>query len=149
MKMFFVAIGFCSLFFGSAYPQQAAVPSQAGARILAPFKREIAGAQCYSGSGKYAGDVGFGFPDRSTRALAFTIGPLRDGYSPGQENNKPYAGPGKYTNIGISGKAEDGKTLAGFGVVIVNADEQTGTFRLNDGSASGSWNCGRKLQATK
>ncbi len=149
MKMFFVVIGFCSLFVGGAYPGHAAVPSQAGARIEAPFKREIAGAQCYSGSGKYAGDVGFVFPDRSTRALAFTIGPLRDGYSPGQDRNKPYSGPGRYTNIGISGKAESGKTSAGFGVVTVNADEQTGTFRLNDGSASGSWNCGSKLNVTK
>src|SRR5690348_13135979 len=70
------------------------VLAQGGARIDKPFKRQVTGAQCYGGAGKYAGLVGFGFPDRSTRALAFTIGPLRDGLSPGQENNKPYSGPG-------------------------------------------------------
>jgi hypothetical protein len=145
MKNSLVAISFYCLLAGSAYSQQPA----AGARIDTPFKREIAGAQCYSGSGKYAGDVGFGFPDRSARALAFTIGPLRDGFSPGQENNKAYAGPGKYTNIGISGQAASGKTFVGFGVVTVNTDEQTGTFRLDNGSASGSWNCGSKLKITK
>jgi len=118
---------------------------QGGARIDKPFKRQVTGAQCYGGAGKYAGLVAFGFPDRSTRALAFTIGPLRDALSPGQENNKPYNGPENYTNIGISGKSEDGKTFVGYGTITINADEQTGTFKLDNGSASGTWNCGRKL----
>src|SRR5262249_22301823 len=84
--------------------------AQGGARIDKPFRRKVTGSQCYGGAGKYAGLVAFGFPDRTTRALAFTLGPLRDGFSLGQENNKPYSGPGNYTNIGISGKSEDGKT---------------------------------------
>jgi hypothetical protein len=118
---------------------------QGGARIDKPFKRQVTGAQCYGGAGKYAGLIAFGFPDRSTRALAFTLGPLRDGLSPGQENNKPYSGPGSYTNIGISGKSEDGKSFVGFGTITVNADEQTGTFKLDNGSASGIWDCGHQL----
>lgn len=121
---------------------------QAGARIDKPFKRQVNAAQCYSGAGKYAGVVGFGFPDRATRALAFTIGPLKDALSPGQENNKPYGGPGEYKNIGISGKSEDGKTFVGFGTVTVNADEQSGIFRLDNGSALGTWDCGHKLTRT-
>lgn len=122
--------------------------AQAGARIDKPFKRQVDGAQCYAGAGKYAGVVGFGFPDRASRALAFTIGPLKDALSPGQENNKPYSGPGEYKNIGIAGKAEDGKTFVGFGTVAVNPDEQSGTFKLDNGSASGTWDCGHKLTRT-
>ena len=122
--------------------------SSGGARIDKPFKRQVTGAQCYAGAGKYAGVVGFGFPDRSTRALAFTIGPLKDALSPGQENNKPYSGPGEYKKIGIAGKSEDGKTFVGFGTITVNADEQSGTFKLDNGSASGTWECGHKLTRT-
>ena len=121
---------------------------QGGARIDKPFKRQVTGAQSYAGAGKYAGVVGFGFPDRSTRAVAFTIGPLKDALSPGQENNKPYNGPGEYKNIGITGKSEDGKTFVGFGTITVNADEQSGTFKLDNGSSSGSWDCGHKLTRT-
>ena len=116
-----------------------------GARIDKPFKRQVGGAECYAGAGKYAGLIAFGFPDRSTRALAFTIGPLKDALSPGQENNKPYSGPENYNNIGISGKSQDGKTFVGFGTITVNADEQTGTFKLDNDSASGTWDCGHKL----
>jgi len=116
-----------------------------GARIDKPFKRQVSSAECYSGAGKYAGLIAFGFPDRSTRALAFTIGPLKDALSPGQENNKPYSGPGSYSNVGISGKSQEGKTFVGFGTITVNTDEQTGTFKLDNGSASGTWDCGHKL----
>jgi hypothetical protein len=119
--------------------------AQAGARIDKPFKRQVNGAECYSGAGKYAGLVAFGFPNRATRALAFSIGPLKDGLSPGQENNKPYSGPGDYPRIGITGKSEDGKTFVGFGTVTVNPDEQSGTFKLDNSSASGTWDCGHKL----
>src|SRR2546425_13050766 len=78
----------------------ASAPSSAGARIEKPFAIAVSGADCYMGSGKNAGDVAFGFPNRGPdAALKFTIGPLRDGFSPGQENNKPYSGPGDYPNI--------------------------------------------------
>ena len=121
---------------------------QGGARIDKPFKRQVNGAECYSGAGKYAGLVAFGFPNRATRALAFSIGPLKDALSPGQENNKPYSGPGEYKNVGIAGKSEDGKSFVGFGIITVDADEQSGTFRLDNGSASGTWDCGHKLTRT-
>ena len=118
-----------------------------GARIDKPFSLEITGAECYSGRGKNAGDVAFGFPNRvAETSLQFTIGPLRDGFSPGQENNKPYAGPGDYTNVGIVVKTAGRKPVIGYGVITVNADEQSGTFRLPGDSASGTWNCGHKLE---
>jgi hypothetical protein len=117
-----------------------------GARIDSPFRRQVSGAQCYSGTGKNAGDVAFGFPQRGpTAALTFTIGPLRDGASPGQENNQAYGGPGDYKNIGIFLQPENGKGVFGRGSIHVNADEQTGTFKLPDG-ASGVWDCGQKLR---
>ncbi len=119
---------------------------QGGARIDAPFRRQVRGAQCYSGTGKNAGDVAFGFPMRSspTTALTFTIGPLRDGNSPGQENNAPYTGPGDYKNIGILVQPEKGEPVFGPGTIHVNADEQTGTFKV--GGASGTWDCAQKLR---
>lgn len=128
---------------GSAAPTS----SLAGARVDKPFSLQISGAQCYSGKGNNAGDVAFGFPSRGAdSALKFTIGPLRDGLSPGQENNKRYAGPSDYPNVGIFLKAAGQKPLAGYAVITVNADEQSGTFRLPDGSASGTWDCGQKLE---
>jgi hypothetical protein len=124
-----------------------ATAAAAGARIDKPFALTVTGAECYSGSGKNAGDVAFGFPTRSPEAaLRFTIGPLRDGLSPGQENNKAYSGAGTYANVGIAGKAPGQKAFIGYGVITVNADEASGSFSLADGSAAGTWNCGHKLQ---
>jgi hypothetical protein len=120
---------------------------QGGARIDVPFKRQIAGAQCYAGTGAYAGAVAFGFPARGpNQALAFSIGPLKN--SPGQEKNKPYSGPGTYNNIGFMAKSESGNTIFGYGTVVVSSDQQKGTFsfKSNLGNASGSWNCGHPLK---
>ena len=125
----------------------AATAASAGARIEKPFLLEVSGADCYSGKGKNSGDVAFGFPNRTAdTGLQFTIGPLRDGLSPGQENNKPYSGPGDYANVGIAIKRAGQKPVLGYGTITVSADEQSGTFRLPQGSASGSWNCGHKLE---
>ncbi len=125
--------------------QSAAGAAAGGIRIEKPFQQQLAGAECYSGGGKSAGNVGFGFPSRSKRVLAFTLGPLRDNLSPGQENNKPYDGAGAYPNIGIALKSPNGKSIVGFGTITVNPDLQSGTFVLNDGSAAGTWDCGHKL----
>jgi hypothetical protein len=126
--------------------QSATTAMAGGAHIEKPFQQQLSGAECYGGGGgKYAGDVAFGFPGRSNRILAFTIGPLSDSLSPGQENNKPYDGAGAYPNIGIAIKSPQGKSLAGFGTITVNPDLQSGSFAFNDGSAAGTWNCGHRL----
>jgi hypothetical protein len=124
-----------------------AAAGSGGAKINKPFKEQIDGAECFTSKlPKYAGLVAFGFPDRTTRNLAFTIGPLTDGMSPTQEKNMPYHGPGKYTHVGISGKSKDGKkTFVGYGTITVNADGRTGTFKLEGGKAGGSWDCGLKI----
>jgi hypothetical protein len=116
-----------------------------GAQIAKPFQQQLTGAECYSGAGSSAGNVGFGFPSRSNRVLAFTIGSLRDGLSPGQEKNKAYDGAGSYPNVGIALKSPQGKIFAGFGTIIVNPDLQSGSFAFDDGSAAGTWNCGHRL----
>ena len=125
----------------------AAASASSGARIEKPFLLEVSGAECYSGKGKNSGDVAFGFPNRAAdTGLQFTIGPLRDGLSPGQENNKAYSGPGDYANVGIVIKRAGQTPLLGYGTITVSADEQSGTFRLPQDRASGSWNCGHKLE---
>jgi len=125
--------------------QSTAGAAAGGIHIEKPFQQQLAGAECYSGGGKSAGNVGFGFPSRSKRVLAFTLGPLRDNLSPGQENNKPYDGAGAYPNIGIALKSPDGKPIVGFGTITVNPDLQSGSFVFKDGGASGTWDCGHKL----
>ena len=131
---------------GVAESQTAASGAAHGgsAHITKPFDRTITGSQCYAGSGANKGDAAFGFPDRdlTSAALAFTLGPLNDGASPGQEHNAPYIGAGTYDNIGIVVRPMNGKPIAGFGVVTVNSDLRTGSFRMNDGSAEGTWDCG-------
>lgn len=128
----------------------ATVPSQAhgaaGATITRPFSQTVSGAMCYVGQGNYKSDVAFGFPRRqptTDATLAFTLGPLTDGSSPGQEHNAPYTGAGTYTNIGIYVQPPSGASFAGYGTVIVNADRQTGSFQMS--SAAGTWNCGSPI----
>lgn len=118
--------------------------SGGSAHITKPFDRVINGSQCYAGTGVNKGDAAFGFPSRdlTTATLAFTLGPLNDGLSPGQEHNAPYTGVGSYDNIGIVVRPLKGSPIAGFGVVTVNSDLRTGSFRMNDGSAEGTWDCG-------
>jgi hypothetical protein len=114
-----------------------------GVTITKPFAKTVSGAQCYAGTGDNKGKAAFGFPTRqpiSDATLAFTLGPITDGSSPGQENNPPYTGAGAYTNIGIFVGQPGGMPLAGYGTVTVNADLQSGSFDM--GSAAGTWNCG-------
>jgi hypothetical protein len=116
-----------------------------------PVSGDVSGAQCEpSRTPQFPGVVGFGFPTRdvTTAALAFSLGPIpgATGAATGADRNPPYTGPGTYTNIGMGGKTPDGRPIAGIGTVTVNADEQTGTFALNDNSAAGTWDCGRRIE---
>jgi hypothetical protein len=115
-----------------------------------PTTGRISGAQCDASTDpNQPGVVGFGFPTRdvTTAALAFSIGPIPGaaGAATGASQNPPYTGAGTYSNIGMGGKTPDGRPIAGVGTVVVNADEQTGTWALSDNSASGTWDCGRKI----
>lgn len=121
-----------------------------GAHITKPFDRAVTGAQCYAGTNTNKGKAAYGFPDRNltSAALSFTLGPLTDGSSPGQEKNAPYTGAGSYTNIGIVVRSEGGQSLIGYGTVIVNSNLRTGSFKFTatDGSGvEGTWDCGRAV----
>jgi hypothetical protein len=130
-------------------------PDQGGAQIQRPFRSDVAGAVCFTGTGPLAGNAFFNFPTQGNKALSFTIGPsaLR------QDKNDTFTGPGTYLNIGIFIKPKYGNSLFGYGRVVVNDDGQSGTFNfrtaprtqddddadyLNYGAA-GAWDCGRKL----
>lgn len=90
-----------------------------------------------------AGDAGGDFPAVNP-VLRWAVGPQAAGRVGG--SNTPYTGPATYTNAAISGNNPTTKqAYGGFGTVVVNADRTTGTFVLNDGSASGSWDCGSPL----
>lgn len=130
------------------------VPASAGdvggAHITKPFDRTVTGAQCYAGTGSNTGKAAFGFPNRdlTSAALSFTLGPLTDGSSPGQEKNAPYTGAGTYTNIGTVVRSEGGQSLIGYGTVTVNADLRTGSFQFapaSGGTVEGTWDCGRAV----
>ena len=131
---------------GSGSPTAAAGSSVGvgDAHITKPFARVISGSQCYAGTGANKGKAAFGFPNRdlTSAALSFTLGPLTDGSSPGQEHNAPYIGAGNYDNIGIVVRPESGAPVIGYGVVTVNSDLKTGSFKLNGDSAEGTWDCG-------
>lgn len=121
-----------------------------GAHITKPFDRTVMGAQCYAGTGSNKGKAAFGFPNRdlTAAALSFTLGPLTDGSSPGQEKNAPYIGAGSYTNIGIVVRSEGGQSLIGYGTVTVNSDLRTGSFQYVASSGeqvAGTWDCGRAV----
>jgi hypothetical protein len=132
-------------------------PDQGGAQVNQPFQRKVSGAVCFSGTGKLEGSAFFNFPTQDKKILAFVIGPA----APGQEKNDPFNGAGKYSNILITIKPQEGDPLSGVGDVVVNDDERSGSFTFkteasddNDdddddqgkGVASGVWDCGRKLK---
>lgn len=146
-----VTFVFCALVVLLASAQT--YPDQGGAQISKPFQRKVAGAVCFTGAGKLAGSAFFNFPTQVNKALSFTIGPA----APSQGKNDQFTGPGTYSNIGIFIKPEDGDSVFGRGQIVVNDDEHSGTFTFkkagasdddddDDGSASGAWDCGRKLK---
>ena len=91
------------------------------------------------------GTFGAVFGPDALPPLAFTIGPGSAMADQMHASKAPYTGPGQYKNVIIMlylGKTATQDTYGGLGGVTVNADGKSGTFVLNDGSASGRWNCG-------
>lgn len=128
-------------------------PDQGGAQIDKPFVRKITGAVCFTGRGKIQGNAFFNFPTQDSKVLSFTIGPGAHG----QEKNDAFTGPGAYSNIGIFIQPKYGDSLFGYGQVVVNDDDHSGTFIFkrsgseddddddDDNVASGTWDCGGKV----
>src|SRR5579884_169324 len=133
----------------SASTAQQQPAGRGGARIDKPFQAQITSAQCTYLPSARPGFAGFLFPadapNPASATLGFTLGPNPDA---GQDaaSNPPYTGAGRYTHILLAASSADGKqSFSGMGTVVVNADKQSGTFATDDGSASGSFDCGRPI----
>jgi hypothetical protein len=77
--------------------------------------------------------------------LAFTIGPRSTMADQMHANKVKYTGPGRYTNEIIAvylGKTALEDSYMGLGTVVIAGDGRSGTFALNDGTASGHFDCG-------
>lgn len=116
-----------------------AAAANASAKLVKPVAMTINSGSCESDG---EGTVGANFGN----ALAFNIGPKTGGASFLKMNTAPYKGPGTYTKVIISGYPQKGQTFFGLGTVVVNVDRRTGTFKTDDGKASGSWDCGEVLK---
>jgi hypothetical protein len=60
-------------------------------------------------------------------------------------NKAKYTGPGRYPNEIVAvylGKTALEDSYMGLGTIVIAADGHSGTFALNDGSASGHFDCG-------
>ena len=77
--------------------------------------------------------------------LALTIGPASAMADTLHANKANFTGPGTYKNEIIAvylGKTALEDSYMGLGTVVINADKHSGTFSLNDKSASGRFDCG-------
>jgi hypothetical protein len=120
----------------------AAAP-QPTATIDKPKSRTAAGGFCrILSNNTFSGNFG---PNSSLPTLALTIGPGSTMADALHANKAPFSGPGTYKNEIIAvylGKTAMEDSYMGLGTVVINADKHSGTFILNDKSASGHFDCG-------
>lgn len=84
-------------------------------------------------------------PNSAMPTLALTIGPGAFMADQMHANKVKFTGPGKYENELVAlylGKTALEDSYMGLGTVTIAADGKSGTFALNDGKASGSFDCG-------
>ena len=78
--------------------------------------------------------------------LAFTIGPKATMAREMHASLAPFAGPGRYPNEIIAvylGNTALVDIYGGLGTVTINPDDHSGTFKTNDGKATGHFDCGK------
>jgi len=127
-----------------------AVP-EATVAIEKPKARSATGGNCELFSdGSLKADWGAS----SLPMLAIVITPRSAGevFDAMRPSKTPYTGPGKYQNVIVAvhlGKTALEESYLDLGTVVFNADNRTGSFQLNDGSASGRFDCGQPLQRRK
>jgi hypothetical protein len=111
--------------------------------IEKPRSATASGGMCrISSDGTFGGNFG---PNAALPTLAITIGPGAAMAEQLHANKAKYTGPGKYGNEIIAvylGKTALEDSYMGLGTIVVAADGQSGTFALNDGKASGKFDCG-------
>lgn len=134
-RQFLSAMAFITLM-ASASPQPTAT-------IDKPKPRTVTGGFCrILSSNTFSGNFG---PNSSLPTLALTIGPGSAMADALHANKASFTGPGTYKNEIIAvylGKTALEDSYMGLGTVLINADKHSGTFTLNDKSASGHFDCG-------
>jgi hypothetical protein len=113
-----------------------------GAKLERPKARSVATAHCVN---FHEGTLGGVFGRNELPLLAFTIGPKSAMADQMHASKAKFTGPGAYKNVVVmvyAGKTALDDTYGGLGTVTVNADWRTGSFVLNDRTASGIWDCG-------
>jgi hypothetical protein len=131
----------CLLIAVAVAPLTAATPT---ATIQKPKAQTVTGGMCrLTGDGTTLG-VNIG-PNAAMPAVALTVGPRSAMADALHANTATFAGPGTYANEIIAlylGKTALEDSYMGLGTVTIAADGKSGTFALNDGKASGTFDCG-------
>jgi len=124
-----------------AIARAAMQPPAAAAKFEKPTAQTVSGGQCRLDEKKTTLGAAFpGAPDAKKPYLTFSIGPATFMAQETHASMSPYHGPATYSDVLMSGN--DGSSFAGLGTVKINADAKSGTFALNDGTASGTFDCG-------
>jgi hypothetical protein len=117
--------------------------AQPTATVQKPKTQTVTGGRCrLAPDGTLGVNVG---PNPALPVVALTIGPGSAMADLMHANKAKFAGPGKYANEVVAvylGKTALEDAYAGLGTVVVAADGKSGTFALNDGKASGTFDCG-------
>jgi hypothetical protein len=125
----------------------AAGAPQPTASIQKPKAQTVAGGMCrLKGDGTLGVNIG---PNAAMPTLALTIGPGAFMADQLHANKAKFTGAGKYTNEIVAvylGKTATEDSYIGLGTVTIAADGKSGTFQLNDGKASGTFDCGTAPQ---
>jgi hypothetical protein len=133
--LFFSLTAIAILIAGAAAPQPTAT-------IDKPKSRTVSGGFCrILSNDTFSGNWG----PSSLPTLALTIGPASAMADALHANKAKFTSPGTYKNEIIAvylGKTALEDSYLGLGTVIINADKHSGTFSLNDKSASGHFDCG-------
>lgn len=119
-----------------------AAAADATVTIEKPKPRSVTGGGCrILSDGTFSGTWG----PAALPTLAFTIGPGATMADQMHANKAKFTGPGRYANEIIAvylGKTALEDSYMGLGTVVISADGHSGTFLLNDGKASGRFDCG-------
>jgi hypothetical protein len=125
----------------------AASAPQPTASIRKPKAQTVTGGICrVKADGTLGVNIG---PNAAMPTLALTIGPGAVMANELHANKAKFTGAGTYANEIVAvylGKTATEDSYLGLGTVTIAADAKSGTFALNDGKASGSFDCGTAPQ---
>ncbi len=114
------------------------------ATIAKPRPAQVSGGRCKITDDGTTLGVNIG-PNASMPTLALTIGPKAAMADMLHANTAKFAGAGTYKNEIVAvylGKTALEDSYLGLGTVTIAADGKSGSFALNDGKASGTFDCG-------